>query len=166
MKVTNPTWLWDAKLAWNSLSATHWIWVYGLEYGFRPIWPRLIIEVLAAWRVKFLEPSCYHIVINSAFIFCTTKVFGCFCCVMAQLKLINHVFPNRTTLRIDLSLFKSHMTEWSNTQFVSILAIMILPPRVVTYHGFNCFGYVIINVLHTSTYQNIANIFDSNLTLT
>ena len=44
-------------------------------------WPCLIIKVLAIWA-NFLEPSGYCIVINCAFMFCTTNVFGCSCDVM------------------------------------------------------------------------------------
>ena len=76
MKVMNHTRLWNALLIWYSLSATHKICLYGLEYSlvihsfrptwpsliikvlgihsFRPTWPSLIIKVLAIW-MKFLE---------------------------------------------------------------------------------------------------------------
>ena len=39
MKVMNHFGLWGAKLAWYSLCATCWIWLYGLEHSFRPTWP-------------------------------------------------------------------------------------------------------------------------------
>ena len=35
VKKMNHTELWDAELAWYSLSATHWIYLYGSEFGLR-----------------------------------------------------------------------------------------------------------------------------------
>ena len=71
-------------------------YLYGLEYSFRihcfwPIWLCLIIKVLATWA-KFLQPSDYFNVINCAFTFFTTNVFGCFSHIMAQFKFMKHIF--------------------------------------------------------------------------
>ena len=46
--------MWDTKLSWYSLSGTHLICFYGLNYSlgfhaFRPTWLYLIVEVLATW---------------------------------------------------------------------------------------------------------------------
>ena len=51
VKVTNHTILWDNRLAWYSLSATHLIFFHCLEHGFGihdlgPTWSCLIVEVL------------------------------------------------------------------------------------------------------------------------
>ena len=51
--VKDHTVLWYAKLTWYSPRATHWICIYGLEYGlgshgFRPAWLCLIIEVVVS----------------------------------------------------------------------------------------------------------------------
>ena len=66
-------------------------WSRGSEFSFRPTWSYLFFQVLATW-VKFLAPSSYYIVINFAFAFCTTNIFGCF--IMAQFELRKHKFPN------------------------------------------------------------------------
>ena len=63
-----------------SLSASCWIFLYGLghscrTYGFRITRPNLIIKFLAT-HAKFLEPSRYNTVI--IFTFHTANVFGCF----------------------------------------------------------------------------------------
>ena len=82
VKVTNHNGLWDAKLAWYSLSATHHICLNGLEYGrgilsFRST-RTLIVEFFAVWA-KFLETSGYWTVNNRVFILHMTNVFGSFC---------------------------------------------------------------------------------------
>ena len=96
MKMTNHTTMWDAKLAWYSLSATYWICFYGFEHGlrihsFRPTWLCPIIKVLSTWA-KLFEPSGYCIGINFSFIFCLTKVFSCSCSIIAQFKFISYKF--------------------------------------------------------------------------
>ena len=98
MKVTNHSKLWNIELTWYSLSATHWICLYGLEQGFRinsfrSTWPCLIIEILLV-PAKFLKPFGFCTVINCIFPFCKTNVFSCFCSVMTQFKLMMHKFPN------------------------------------------------------------------------
>ena len=64
MKVTNDSGLWDVKLTWYSPSATRRICIYGSEYGFevygfKPIWPSLIIEVHAN-QAKFLNSEDFR----------------------------------------------------------------------------------------------------------
>ena len=73
MKVTNYSGLWDSKLTWYFLNATHWICLYGLKqglriHGFIPPWLCLIIMFLII-QVKFLKPSGYWTVISCSFIF-------------------------------------------------------------------------------------------------
>ena len=57
-EVINHTRMWDANFASHSSSSTHRISLYGLEYalGFhsiRPIWPSLIVEILATLTKLF-----------------------------------------------------------------------------------------------------------------
>ena len=103
-KPINHTRLWDAELVSYSSSATQRICLNSLEHGlgihdFRSTWSCLIVEVLVN-RTKFLQPFGYCIVINSAFIFCTTHVLGYFGDVMAQPKLLKHKFPNLTKFQV------------------------------------------------------------------
>ena len=60
----------------------HWICLYGLEHGLRinafiPIWPYLIVDVLAA-QAKFLETLGYYPGITCSFTFCSTNVLVAF----------------------------------------------------------------------------------------
>ena len=87
LKGTNHTGLQDTEPTWYS-----WICLYDVEHSLRihafwPSWHCLIIKVFAT-RVKFLEPSDYCTMINCAFIFYTTNVFGCYFGIIAQLELI------------------------------------------------------------------------------
>ena len=52
-------------------------------------WYSLIVKVVVTC-VKFLEPSGYCTVINYAFTFCATNIFGYFHCIMAQFE---HIKP-------------------------------------------------------------------------
>ena len=93
VNVTNHIGLWDAKFAWSSESATHWICLCGLRiHSFRPIHHCLITKVLLT-QEKFLELSSYSTVINCGFTFHQANV-GAFHSIMAQFKLIKHKFPN------------------------------------------------------------------------
>ena len=58
VKVMNQTELWDVMLAWYSPSATHWIYLYGLEHNFK-INACPIAKVFATWA-KFPEPLGNH----------------------------------------------------------------------------------------------------------
>ena len=116
VKVTNHTGLREVEPARYSPSANRWICLDSFEhslgiYGFRSIWPCLIVEVLVT-RAKFLEPSDHCTWNNCAFI---TNIFGCFCGVMTQFKLKKNI-SSRMRLRccsfICLA-FKSR-TRWSN----------------------------------------------------
>ena len=96
VKLMHHIWLGDANHAWYSPYATHLICLYNLEHSlvihsFRHICPCLTIEVPAT-QVKFHEPSVYCTVINCAFAFHITNVFGCFHGVMVQFELVK--FPN------------------------------------------------------------------------
>ena len=68
IKGTNHTGLWDVKLSWYSLSATHQICLHGLRHSlrfpdFRSTWHCKIIEVFVSC-LKFLEPSSYCTLFN------------------------------------------------------------------------------------------------------
>ena len=137
----------------DTLRATHQICLYGLEHNFwihsfRPTWHCLIIKVLATW-VKFLQPSGYCSVINCAFTFHTRNVLGYFAVIMAQFELIEHKFPNYTSLHIYLCSFQ--ITQWNNTQCVWA------PTTLGIYHSLNCFGCMLY-VLQTSIYQSTAKL--------
>ena len=98
VKVMNHTELRGAEFVWNFPSVTHRIYLYGkgLElrtHAFRPNWHYLIIEVLTT-QAKFFQSYGYCNVINWAFTFYSTNVFGCFCGVIALFKLVKHKFPN------------------------------------------------------------------------
>ena len=58
---------------------------------FRPTRPCLIVKVLAT-RAKFLESSGYCTVINYAFTFRTTNIFGSSYGVIAPFKFVEHKF--------------------------------------------------------------------------
>ena len=75
---------------------TRWISLSGLKHSleihaFRFTWLCLIVEVLAT-QANFLQASGYCSMVNRDFTFRTTNIFGCFCGVMAQFKLVK--FPN------------------------------------------------------------------------
>ena len=106
VKMTKYTGQWDSELAWYSPSDTRRISYDGLRiYGFRPNEPCLIDEAFATWS-KFLEPAGYCTVINLAFIFRTTKVFGYIRGFLVQLELIKCTFTNWITLHVDLCGFQ------------------------------------------------------------
>ena len=152
---SNITGLWVTELTWYSQNATQWICL--LEHGigihtFRPTWPCLIVKVLATW-VKFLQLSDYYTMINCTFTFCITNVFGCFCGVMVQFKLIKQM---RLCCRFICAAFKSQM-EWSNAQCVSAPPTTILPTIADTFSSLNYFSHIIY-MLQSSTYQNIAKL--------
>ena len=72
---------------------THQICLNSLEHSrrthdFQLIWLCLIIKVLVT-QVKFHKSVGYCTVINCAFTFYTTNVFGCFYVIRAQFKLIS-----------------------------------------------------------------------------
>ena len=158
-------WKWQTTLNCKMSSSTDILWCYPLNlhygfehglriYAFRPIWPCLIIEILATW-VKFLEPFSYCTIINCTFTYCTADVFGCFCDFMAQFKLVKHISsPIRLHCTFISMAFKSHI-EWSNAQYISTLTTIILPSTAGNYHSLNCFTHMIC-MPQTSTYQNIA----------
>ena len=92
--VSNNTGLQDAELAWYSLKATYWIGLdeaYPQNPQFRTTWYGLITEVLAT-RLKIHIPSDYCTVINCAFTFWPTNVFGCFCSFINQFKFVKRKF--------------------------------------------------------------------------
>ena len=60
-------------------------------YTFRPIWPYLIVEVLAT-QAKFLQPFDHSAVINSTFAFHITNSW--FRGFIAQFNLVKYYFPN------------------------------------------------------------------------
>ena len=106
---------WDVDLAWYSLNATFQICLYVLEHsfkmhGFRPIWPCLIIEVLTT-QAKSLEASGSSTMIKCIFTFYTTNVFSSFHSVMAQFKLVKHMFLNYSTVHIHLCSFQITCSE-------------------------------------------------------
>ena len=83
VKETNHTGLWDAKLAWYSVSTIKQIHVYGLEHdlgihNFRPNLPYLTVEVLAN-QAKFLQPSCdelyLHLFVQKMFLVASTALW-------------------------------------------------------------------------------------------
>ena len=114
-----------------------------------------LIKVLAT-QVKFFEPSDYCTIINCAFTFCTINIFGCFCDIVAQFKLVKHKFLNLITLHIYLCSFQiTH--GWSNTRYVSTPTTTTLTTTAGTFHSLNCFGHIIC-IPQTSMYQNIAKL--------
>ena len=98
VKMMSHTTLWDAEFTWYSLSATHQIHFYCLEHSlkidiFGPILLCQIDKILAACT-KFLQPSDYCTVINCAFTFCLTNIFGYFRNVTGQFKFIKYKLVN------------------------------------------------------------------------
>ena len=123
--------VWDAKLAWYSPRATHWICHHGFKHSlgisaFKSTWS-CFIGVFTTW-IKFLEPSGY-----GTFNFYTTNVFHCFRC-------FGTIWPQSLSSWIRLCCmfiwvtFKSHR-KWSNVLSVSVLTTMILSTTVGTFHS-------------------------------
>ena len=82
----------QSELAWYSLSATHQIYLYGLEqtlriHGFKFTWPYLIIKVLAIQGKNIFQLPGYCTVIFTFTFTFHTNVFGCFHRIIAQFKL-------------------------------------------------------------------------------
>ena len=95
-RVSPSLWRWRTTLNCEMLrlSATHRICCYDLNYAlgihsFRPIWPCLIVKLIATWA-KFLKPSGCCILLSCTFTLHTTNVFGCFHSIMAQFELVKH----------------------------------------------------------------------------
>ena len=148
-------WQGDAEFAWYSLNSTRWTCLYGFEYdlgihGFKPTWPCLIIELLAA-QVKFLQASCYY----PPFIF-RTNVFGCFRTDVAHFELFKHKMPNQIMLSVHLYCFQIML--WSNALRVSAPTTTILPNTKSALYSLNCFGHVIFA---QQTSPNFCKTFDS-----
>ena len=142
----NPTRLWDAELECYSLDLLLWL-------GSWP-WNPQFYAYLANWA-KFLEPSSCCTVVNFAFAFHTTKVFDCFCSVMAQFELVKYKFLNKTAWHVHLSSFQiTHseaMHNMSAHQLPQYYQPQWAPPIVWT-------TSVVRYMLQSSTYQNIANL--------
>ena len=128
VKVTNPTRLWDANIAWYSPSVNCQICLYGLKHIFRihifkPIWLYLIAEVCST-QVKCLQTSGYWTVFNCSFTFCMTNVIGCFYSIMVQIHSVSSQI--RLHCMFICIAFKSYM-EWRNAHHVRALTTIILP---------------------------------------
>ena len=96
--------------------------------------------------------------INCAFNFRRTNVFGCFWNVMTQYEHIKHKIPNQTLLGVFICVaLKSH-TEWSNAQRVSASVTLTLPIPASTNHVLNCFSHVMYALQTSTDYQNIAKL--------
>ena len=96
--VMNHPGLWDAELAWYSLSATLWICHNDFEYGlsiytFKLTWLCQIVEVLTT-RVKFLEPPVLLNFDQLRLQICTRNIFGRFRGVISQFELAKHKLAN------------------------------------------------------------------------
>ena len=143
VKVTNHTGLWDAELAWYSMSDIHWICLYGLKYnlkihGFRLTWHCLIVKI--SWTIWILHSDqlYLHILHNKHFYllpWCHAQVWTCKAKVLkldyiagSSVKLSDHIQHEA----IDVSVHQLHDT---------------------TNYNLNCFGHV-IHMLQM--YQNIA----------
>ena len=111
--------------------------------SFSSVWLCLIIKVLAIW-VKFLELSGYCTVINYAFTFYLTNIFG-YLSVMDQLDLIKHNIPHFKS-QYEILAFRSHSKTMYNMSTTTIL-----PITAGTFYSFNYFGHVIY-VPHTNMY--------------
>ena len=86
----NHTGQWDIEFESYLLDSLK----YGQEIqAFLPIWPSLIVKVLAT-RSKFLEPSGYYTKVNGGFTLSTTNAFGCFIGVIDQFKVVKQKFLN------------------------------------------------------------------------
>ena len=94
-------WRWQTSLDWDMLSSpdtpqmlliefASMAWIYNLWiHGFRPTWLYFCIKIVII-QAKFLKPADYCTGIKCVFTFCTTNIFGCFCGIMAQCKLVKH----------------------------------------------------------------------------
>ena len=138
MKVTNHTKLWDSKLAWYSLSATHQICLSGLKHSFiihhfRPTWFCLIIKALALWA-KFLEPYLVTVLRSTVPSSFAQQMFLFASAVyMAQFELIKQIpkldYITHSFVRL------SYNTEWS-IACVSTPTTTILTTTVRIFLGF------------------------------
>ena len=138
VKMTNHIGLWDIKLVQESPCAICWIWLYGLEYGFkihgfRPTWPCLMVKVLAT-QVKFFFNHLVTLLWSIASLPFTRQIR------------LQHYSPVQThksqVSELDCytfiySAFISH-TELSNAECVSTPTTLILPTAVHTLHNLNC----------------------------
>ena len=158
IKVTNHPGLWDAEIAWYSLSDTRLICVYGFKhdleiYSFRPTWTCLVVKVLATGGKSF-EPSSSWMGINCTVKFRTMNIFSCFHCAMAQFELISHKFPNQNTLQIYLRSFHiPHGMKQCTTCQCTNYHNTIDYRGYVTYFELLRFGDI---VTHSCTCENIA----------
>ena len=151
------TWRWWIPLECEMSSLSDTLQVitcfYGLEHsprihGFRLTWPWLIVKVLVT-QAKFLEPSGYNTVINCAFTFHATNVFGCFHDIMAKFELVKYKFPNYIFI---CTAFKSH--TWSKAMH-NMSAYQLASYDKNNSDCSNCFSHVIY-MLQTKMYQNFA----------
>ena len=140
IKVTNYTVLWDPKLAWYSLSATHRNYFHVLEYGLRipcPTWPCLIAKVLAT-------PD-YCTVINYDITVHTTNVFSCFHCSLNSKSISSQI-----RLRC--------MSICVSSKEIHSVSVHQIPIAMSTSCGFNCFSHMIYTLKTNMYYQNIAKL--------
>ena len=89
---------WYTEFAWYSFNDSHRICLNGFEYSseIHSFWSYQFVEVLAIGP-KFLEPSAYCTVINSALTFHTEDVLGCLRDVMTQFEIYHvYIFTNRS----------------------------------------------------------------------
>ena len=155
MKVLNHIELWDTEFAWCSQSAIHQVCLYGLEHNlgihdFRPTWPCQIVKVLATW-VKFLESSSYCTVINCAFIFHTTNIFGSFYSIIWSVWICKTLSSQMglhcmfiCAIWSKAKLVTNHQLRWDNQ-----LQQVLFTARSTL---------VVIYMIQTSTYQNTAKL--------
>ena len=146
MKVTNLTKLWDTELARYILSATCWIWLYGLEYSLR----------IHGFRAYLTFPECQSSCYPCIFFWTIWLYYGDQLCLPLLHNKYFCWFPQCYGPKLDYitpSLVQLSNYTWSETMH----NVSVTKDHDTTNHSLNCFDHMIY-MPQTSSYQNITKL--------